>query len=57
MTKRFITIGVDSELFTLIQNLKQVKKTNNSSQIIREALWMLAEKILPQNVHICTKEQ
>ncbi len=57
MTKRFITIGVDSELFTLIQNLKQAKKTNNSSQIIREALWMLAEKILPQNVHICTKEQ
>lgn len=57
MTKKFITICVDSELLTLIQNLKEVKKTTNSSQIIREALWSLAEKILPQNVHICNKAE
>lgn len=57
MIKKFITICVDSELLTLIQNLKEAKKTTNSSQIIREALWTLAEKILPQNVHICNKAE
>ncbi len=56
MTKKFLTIGLDSELVELIQNLKEAKETTKSYQIIREALWTLAEKILPKNVHICNKE-
>ena len=46
MTKKFLTIGLDSELVELIQKLKM---------IIREALWAMAEKILPENVHTCNK--
>ena len=53
MTKKFLTIGLDSELVELIQKLKMAKKTTNSCQIIREALWTMAEKILPENVHTC----
>lgn len=54
MKKKFISVALDSELFTMLEKLKEAKKNSNSSQIVREALWLLAEKILPENVHICT---
>ena len=53
------TITLDDELDKVLSLLLQERKTKNKSQIIREALWTLAEKILPKNATlgaITTKE-
>ena len=43
------TISLDDELKNLVNSLLAQRKTKNRSQIIREALWCYAEKILPKN--------
>lgn len=43
------TITIDDDLNKILTLLLQERKTKNKSQIIREALWTLAEKILPKN--------
>lgn len=42
-----ICISLNEEQATLLKNLKLVRKTSNSNQIFREALYEYAEKIFP----------
>ena len=46
------TIALDNELNVVLTSLLQARKTKNKSQIIREALWAYAEKILPKNATV-----
>ena len=50
------TISLDDELKRLVSSLLAQRKTKNRSQIIREALWCYAEKILPKNATDGAKE-
>lgn len=51
--KKVIAFVADFQLLECINNLKKQRRTRNTAQIIREALWVLAEKILPGDIHIC----
>ena len=44
-----VTITLDKELDEVLSLLMQERKTKNRSQVIRESVWALAEKILPKN--------
>lgn len=50
-TKQVVCVSLSEEDKQVLARLKQARKTRNSSQIFREALWELAEKILPKDTH------
>ena len=49
-----VTINLRDDQPELLRRLKEARRTWNSNQIIREALYIYAEKILPESVHSCT---
>ncbi|NMA39100.1 MAG: ribbon-helix-helix protein, CopG family [Lentisphaerae bacterium] len=46
-----ICISLNEEQVALLKKLKLVRKTNNSNQIFREALYEYAEKFFPDSMH------
>lgn len=51
-----VTIKLRDDQPMLLNRIKQVRRTWNSNQIFREALYAYAEKILPENTHTRVKE-
>lgn len=51
--KKVVAFVADIQLLECIDSLKKQRRTRNTAQIVREALWVLAEKILPGDIHIC----
>ena len=45
-----ISVQIDLPLSKVLVLLKKHKKTKSTSQIVREALWGMGEKILPRNI-------
>ena len=49
-----VTVPLPKEYEQMLILLKQKRLTNNSAQILREALWEYAKKILPE-VYLMSK--